>query len=1276
MRQTRSTSIRVALKAGRALIFVVGMLLSLVVQRAEAQATSGVTGVVTDQSGSVIPGAQVKLANARTGFEATTSTNDTGSYQFVRVPPEGGYALTFAKDKFRTLTLENISLGVSVTETQDAQLQVGASQQTVEVTVQGQGSLNTTDASIGQVITTAQVTDLPIEIRNNAANLLTLQPGVQSDANSGSAQYGSVTGARADQQNITVDGLDVTDEAAGFAFQTIGRAPVDSVQEVRTVVGNGDSSYGRSSSAQVDIVTKSGTNDFHGSLSEYNRNTSFEANTYFNNLDGVPRAPLVRNQYGGALGGPILKNRLFFFFDYQGLKQSSAVQAIQNVPVDAVRGGGLNYINSGAGCTPQSRLNTQPACITSLTPAQVTALDPGGVGADPSLVALFNSRYPEPNDLSAGDGVNTEGFLFNAPDILKQNTFVGRVDFNITSKQKLFARGSWDRDNGTQNTQQFPGDPEDLTSFVSHNRSFVVGHTWAISNTLVNNIFAGLTRSVEAFPANFEPTAPTLFGFGQNSDLTAPFGDFSSQARSVGVPEVREQLIWSKRRHTLEFGADIKPIRETNLLANSINFPTIGMGGNINQLSPNLRPADILQNQTVINEYDGFFPLVLGRFAETSSNFNYDVPGNPLPVGTPANRHYAYNEAEFYAQDTWRVRSDLSVVYGLRWQYHAVPYESNGFESVADTTEQQLFGARQAAALAGVNGNTAAPLVSFILAGPKNNGPDYYKPDYKDFAPRIGIAYSPSFTDGVRGKLFGDRKTVIRAGGGIVYDRVLNTLEFELDQENFLFSNNVPQTFGVAGDPTSSLLITPTTPRFTGLTTPPLVTATPIPRPFTPNVVNGVPIGLAELGGFPNLFSFNQNLRTPYAITASFGIQRELPGNFIVEVDYFGRFGRRLAAIGDAAQTLNFKDATSGQFLNTAFGNVQKQLQGGISPTALGPQPWFENQLTSQLANFGFTCPSAAPLFGLAAANCTQLAGQLASSFFPVGDLSSTILTLAETGVLAPNTGLDAQTGAAGYIGNFASSNYNSLLLTVRKRLSHNLTFDFNYAYAHAIDNVSDVNNAFVSFTATGQGLICDLRNLRTCRASSDFDARHTFSANYIYTLPVGRGQRFLREAPTWLNYLVGGWGTSSIITWHSGYPFSVNSNTFPINFTQSAPAVFIGPDSAIKSDIHQTDGQVQFFANQTTANAAFAFPFGGGTGNRNAARGPNFSNVDMGLFKNFATPWSDRQHFQFRADAFNVFNNVSFAPPGNLLDGGSFGVINSQENAPRVLQVALRFEF
>jgi len=1271
-------------------IFLAGALalfcaLTFSAPRAAAQATSGVTGVVTDPSGGTMAGVSVVLTNANTGFHAETKTNDQGIYQFRLVPPGRAYQLTFSATNFHSVTLSDVSLGVGVTETRDVQMEVGTTVQQVEIRAQGEGTINTEDASIGNVISQTQVEQLPIQFRLNASALLTLQPGVQSDSNAASNQYGSVTGARADQQNITVDGLVVTDETIGQPFNTVGRAPIDSVQEVRTIVGNADSTYGRSSSAQVDIVTRAGTNSFHGSLREYNRNTAFEANDFFNNLVGVPRGALIRNQFGGSLGGPIKKDKLFFFFDYDGLRQTAPAQIIQDVPLDAVRNGGINYINNSAGCTGSSRLNTTPNCITTLTAAQVQAMDPAGIGSDTALIDFMNSRYPAPNLSSAGDGINSEGFLFNAPNRTRQNTFIGRLDYTLSPSQKLFARGTWDRDHGNYggDLQQFPGDPQTLIGYVGHNRSFVAGHTWIISPTLVNYIFAGLTRQVQFYPAEYAPTAPNNFGFGYYANFASPYGTFSSQGRSVGVPEVREQLTWQKGHHNFEFGGDLRFVREYSTLGNSINYLTIGFGPNFYSLDPTLEPSNLNQDQGAIQEWDGTFTAILGSYSAANANYNYDLQGNPLAIGSPSIRHWAANEAEFYAQDTWRLTSNLTFLYGLRWVYHGVPYEQNGYESIGNLTPQQLFNARVAAAASGINGNDAAPIMSYVLAGPSNNARGYYEPDYKDFAPRIGIAYSPSFTSGLLNRVFGDRKTSIRAGGGLVYDRVLNTLEFELDQENFLFSNQVPETFGKTADPVGSLK---TNPRFTSLTSTPAPTASPITRPYTPNIDDsGNPIGLAYYGGYPNFFNFDPHMKTPYAITASLGVQRELPGNFFLEVDYFGRFGHRLASIGDAAQQLNFKDSASGQYLNDAFAAVQQQVQAGTSSYAVSAQPWFENQMSAAVADQwgpGWTCDDVLAYYGgpsSSSINCTQVATAFNRRYIRTGDVSSTDLTLAQIGLLNPNTGLLAQTGSAGYIGNYSASNYNSLIIALRKKISHNLQFDFDYAFAHSIDNVSQINNNFVFFTSSGDGLICDLRNLRTCRASSDFDARHTISANYVYTLPVGHGQRFLGDIPKALDEVIGGWGTSGIITWHSGFPLNTFTGTFPIDFSMDAPAVYVGPASNVaqKISVDPATQQVQFFANQQNALSAFQYPFGGGTGNRNALRGPNFSCTDMGIFKYFTMPWSDAQKLQFRADAFNVFNNVSFANPSTAINSpGTFGLITEQENSPRVLQVALRFEF
>src|ERR1700722_715871 len=1253
---------------------------------AQAQSFSGVSGVVFDPSKGVVPDVAVTLTNPATGFSATVNTNSSGQYEFPEVPPANGYILTFTKTNFRVLKLEGIDLGVGVIETRDASLEIGETKQTVEVSVSGEATLNTADASIGNVITSAQVQELPSLIRTNAAVLLELQPGVQVSGSD--SQFGSVTGSRADTANITLDGLDVNDETIGQAFTTVNRAPIDSVQEVRTIVGGADSTYGRSSGAQIDLVTKSGTNDLHGSLHEYNRVSAYAANDWFNKLAGNPRGSLIRNQYGGDIGGPILKDKLFFFFDYEARRDTIAQQEIRTVPLDALRNGQLNYVNNGPGCNSTATLATNPGCISTLPISgapmsnSVQGLDPSGIGGDAALISYINSRYPVANFVSgAGDGVNTGGYLFTFPLKTIDNTYVGRMDYNLSAAHKLFARASWDRDNIDDAAPQFPVDGEASLKLINHSRSCVIGDTWLISPTIVNNIFFGVARSVLDFPVTSTAIEPNAYGFGP---LTAPLPGLSSQGRNVAVPEIRDVLTWTKGRHTLEFGTDIKLIQDKSNLNNSINNVTVGLGGNLLNLGPpgsSLRPSDAYQNQndpgSMIN-YDSAYTFLLGHFSEASANYNYDLAGNPQTLYTPANRKYIYNEYELFAQDTWRVRSDLTISAGLRWQYHAVPYESNGFEGISNLDEQQLFGARLSAAAMGISGNDAAPLVNYSLGGPKNHAPGYYNPDYKDFAPRIGLAYTPSFSHGILGAIFGDRKSAIRLGAGINYDRVLSTLSFDLDQQNFIFPNQITAV-SAPGNPPTDLNGDF---RFAGFNAPPPATPAPtIDRtvPFTPNVdSSGNPIGLAN-GGFPSFFQLNRTLKTPYVISMSLGIQRELSHGFSIEADYFGKLGRRLLADGDAAQTLNFKDVTSGQFLYTAFGAVQKQIQAGTAPGAVAPQPWFENQISQAVAQFGLTCPTTAPFFNLTAANCTQLAAQVAP-FFPVGDVSSEILVLTAAGILPPNVGLDAQTGSAGYVGNYGSSNYNGLLLTVRKKVSAGLQFDFNYAYSHAIDNVSDITNNANQYTGTGQFLICDLRNLRVCRSSSDFDARHTVSANFVYYLPVGTGQHFLGNSGKILNALVGGWGTSGIVSAHTGYPFNLHTGAFPINFTQDAPPVFVGTSADVAHGIHldPSTQTVQYFNDPTSGFNAFAFPFGGGTGDRNSLRAPGFWNVDMALLKNFSMPWSERQKLQFRAEAFNLFNHPSFSPPSGdtIANPGTFGNITTTASTARQLQLALRYDF
>src|SRR5687767_1705539 len=314
---------------------------------ASAQSSAGVTGTVKDSNGAVIAGADVKLTDTKTGVELASKSNDQGVYSFPRVAPGIGYKLTFTAPGFQTLVINDVALGVDTTSTHNAEMTIGEVSGTVIVTASNEVTLNTTDASIGNVIGERRLKELPIQIRNSPAALIGLQAGVVGNnvGATGANRTGSVTGARTDQGNITVDGIDVNDQTTGQFAATVGNAPIDAIQEFRAVSTNPGASDGRSSGGQVELVTKSGTNEFHGNLREYNRTAYTAANTFFNNRAGVPRPALTRNQFGGSIGGPIMKDALFFFFDYEGRRDAQQVTNLRTVPLPHVREGRIAFLN-------------------------------------------------------------------------------------------------------------------------------------------------------------------------------------------------------------------------------------------------------------------------------------------------------------------------------------------------------------------------------------------------------------------------------------------------------------------------------------------------------------------------------------------------------------------------------------------------------------------------------------------------------------------------------------------------------------------------------------------------------------------------------------------------------------------------------------------------------------------------------------------------------------------------------------------------------------------
>jgi hypothetical protein len=1251
-----------------------------------AQSTAGVTGTVKDSNGAVIAGADVKLTDTKTGVELTTKSNDQGVYNFPKVAPGQGYKLTFTAPGFQTLVINDVALGVGNVETHNAEMVIGEISGTVVVTASNEVTLNTTDASVGNVIGERRLKELPIQIRNSPAALIGLQPGVVGN-NVGTTttnRVGSVTGSRADQGNITVDGIDANDQATGQFAATVGNAPIDAIQEFRAVSTNPGASDGRSSGGQVELVTKSGTNEFHGNLREYNRTAATAANSFFNNRAGIKRPQLTRNQFGGSIGGPIVKDAMFFFFDYEGRRDAQGISYLRIVPLNHFRNGSLGYINNTAGCGANSRLNTAPNCISFLNPAGVAGLDPRGTGGNTALLNFINSRYPQANDLTAGDGINTGGFRFNAPSQRKDNTYTTRIDWNATSKQKFFGRFNIARriqtDTVNSVAAQFPGDPE-TAQIIVKDYTWVVGHTWTASSSFVNQATVGVARSGLLFPNNFAPAFPNSFTFGMG--LTAPFAGISEQDRFVLVPTIRDDATWTKGTHTLEFGGSFKPIDSKSGIVNDFNFPSVGIGGLLGSLDPSLRPGNILSNTntTVTGNFDSAFTFLLGRFSSVATNFNYDTTGTAFAPGTGKHRDYRYDELELYMQDNWRVRNNLTLNLGVRWHLYPAPYEKNGFQAGQDVDLRQLFDIRRANNAAGVRGDTVEPLLRYDLIGKANNARSLYETDLNNFGPRFGFAWTPNFRGGFLGPLFGENRTVIRGGGSVVYDRPGGGITFIQDQVSYLFDNSATTLYGEEGDAFDALLANP---RFTGIASLPVNNVAPtITRPFTPFVDGGFPFGLST-GEFN--YAVDTRFRTPYSIQYSFGFQREIPGNFILEATYVGRQGRKLFSQADAAQVLNFRDPASGQLMIDAFNALQERLLAGTNAgqsvatiiAGIPNQPWFENQMNAAVqANFGVANCQA-----LVGRSCTQfvLANGTSRQFVLRGDTSDQVQRLNAQGLLLSNVGMSAQFGTNIYISNQGASSYDGMLVSLRKRFSHGLQFDFNYTWSHSIDNGSSVVN-----TVTG-GLVCDLTNLRVCRGNSDFDIRHLVNANFIYELPFGRGKAFGSNVPGWANQVIGGWEFTGIITARSGLPFSTTTTAFPVGFNFNSPAGINSANvGALRSRIHDdaATGTIQFFDNQLAVfnparplDGVLRFPRHGEIGSRNILRGPAFWNLDTALIKTWQMPWSESHNLQLHWQAFNLFNHHSFGLPAVGITGTTFGQVTTSASTAREMQFALRYNF
>src|SRR5438552_10894699 len=536
-----------------ALMLGVLFVLTLMTVAALGQAgTSTVRGLVKDPQGNLVAGATVTLTNAATNFSRTTTTTTEGLFSFEQVPA-GDYRVEVTATGFKKAVVTDFHALVSKATPADITLEIGNVSETVTVSSgAAENLINRDDGTLGNNFVNKQITQLPLEARSPLA-LLTLQPAVTRE--------GYVAGARADQSNVTLDGVDINDAQTNAIVGTDGptsiptggaqltatqshpviRLNAEAIEEFRVTTVNANANQGRSSGAQIALVTKSGSNDWHGALFEANRNTSTTANDFFNNRAGIGRPKLIRNTFGGAVGGPIIKNKLFFFYSYEERRDVSETPAPPRVvPLASLGQGQVRYKNTSGS-------------ITTLTTAQLNTIFP--VGMNPVAIAALHdaaSKYPS-NDSTVGDGLNTGGFRFNAKTPVTLHSHSGRFDYNINSKQVLFLRANVIYDL-TGGIPQFPDTP--APNLWEHPWGFVVGHTWTISSRFVNNFRYGLTR--EAFSQQGDSGENQItFRF-----VFAPRLNPASRtlSRTTPVHNITDDFSWLRGSHTMQFGENIRLI--------------------------------------------------------------------------------------------------------------------------------------------------------------------------------------------------------------------------------------------------------------------------------------------------------------------------------------------------------------------------------------------------------------------------------------------------------------------------------------------------------------------------------------------------------------------------------------------------------------------------------------------------------------------------------------------------------------------------------------------
>lgn len=1139
---------------------------------AAAQVSNGrIEGVVSDPAGAVVPNANVSVRNNRTGTTATATTNETGYYLFPSLPASN-YALTVEAPGFRKAQVENIELNVAVTIRQDVQLEVGSLAESVTVEASAI-RVNTSDAQVGRSVTLRDIDTLP-QLGRNPMALVPYTPGVS--INPGDNSFSRVNGTRQGSNNTRLDGIDANDSVVPRLGLSLTAFNVDSIEEFRVITNGGKAEYGRNAGGQVEMITRSGTNQWHGNAFEFLRNTKLNANNFFNNASGVARPKFIQNTYGASLGGPVLKEKWFIFGNWQSVRTAQEVVRNRTVLTNEAKQGIFRWAPPGGG---------------SVQSFNIVANDPRALGFDPATKKLID-MLPASNNTDVGDGLNTAGFRFNNPAGFDTHQFTIRSDYNVTSTHRVFYRHSYFKndfiDSLNNADARFPGQPQGTQGGIRW--GFSVGSDWAITSTVVNELRVGYQSASVDFRRPARVAGPQVL----TNTYTNPILPNFPQGRNSPVIDLTENMTWLKGKHTVKSGFTFKRTLQYGYNAAGI-YPDISLSTSFNNVPPlSIGPSGSVISSADRQRFENLYNDILGRVSSITTTFYSDLQ-QFQPAGQPRVRNTYFRDYSGFVQDDWKVTRNFTLNVGLRYEIFGAPAERDRLQGTLKQVEQVGYFTQL--------DNTEIQRAS-----------GWYNTDKNNFAPRIGFAWDP----------MGNGKWAVRGSWGIFYDRMIGATASLVDGNTPGFAQSV-QVFpnSAAG---SDVRVRDN---------PALPAAPPAPQLVLPATRQ------------TSIVVFGPNLRTGYVQHYNFSIQRELMRNTILDVAYVRTRGIKLFNWVDVNQPRIY-----GNFLES-FNEIVNFQRTGAAPSA-----------TNTLVRI-FGTPQAV----ISRLGATTVQQQLANT--AANNLDRNNYTRYAAAGISPF-----------YLRNFpqynlvllgtqdGSSWYDSLQMSFRRTMGA-LKFEMNYTFSKSLDNGSADGNGFTAPV--------DNYHMALNKGRGAADRPHVFNWSGTYTLPVGRGRRWMSDAHPVIDALLGGWDIGVLGNWQSGSVFSMSSGRVTGPSTATTFINYSG-DRNIGS-VQRRDGAVWYFTPDQIAalTASTAFPSAGeiGTSGRNAFRGPRFFNFDTSIVKRFKMPWSEQHRVTFRWEMYNTFNNTNFGLPGaTITTPQTVGRISSTVGGARIIQAALRYDF